>query len=227
MKRLKKFAGELSVFEKEIRNPEEHLQEAIKNIRKEDLSIDDAKPIIDKAIEEDIGYDRSKIIEYFDTYSDWYKDCYGIRPRTYLEDYYHAIYDFMVQGGKDSCNYSDYSSLDFSEEDYDDYEEEENLVEKYLNEVRERKNEESSIDEYEKLPLQQSHHKGANEMRKHLKKTAGNMYEIKCEATVSKNYFIEDANSKEEAGVLALNLFKKDLDATDFRAKDLKVVAWS
>ena len=225
--RLKKKAGELSVFEKEIRNPGEHLQEAIKNIKSKKLSLDEAKPIIDNAIEKDIEMNREDVVEYFGIYSDIYKDCYGIRPRyDYTQDYYHSIYDFMVLQNKTSCNYTDYSSLDF-ENLYEDEDDEYEMYDETNNESDFIDEDEDENEEFDKLPLQQSHHKRANEMRKRLKKTAGKMYEIKCEATVSNNYFIEDAKSKEEAGALALNLFKKDLDATYFKAKDLKVVAWS
>jgi len=70
------------------------------------------KPLIDKGIEQDIGWTRQNIEEYFDIYSDCHKDAYGIRPRwDYTSDYYDTLYSQMVLRDNDSTGYGDYTHL--------------------------------------------------------------------------------------------------------------------
>ena len=170
--RLKKrLAGELSKFEQEIRNPGKALREAILKMRKENINHKDIKPIIDKAIEEDIGWSREDILNYFELYSDCHKDCYGVRPHyDYTSTYYETIYDFMVLLEEDSCNYTDYSSLKY--EDYEISEDENEVWNKeddmdidddiYI----EENDKAEPTDEYDKLPFQQSHHKNNYKTKK-------------------------------------------------------------
>jgi len=112
MKRLKKIA--YTKFEEEIRNPGPALKKAIEEMRgNAELEFEDAKPIIDKAIEQDIGWTRNDVKQYFDLYSDTFKAANGIRPHyDYTSDYYDTIYDLNVMQKKDSTNYSDYTVLE-------------------------------------------------------------------------------------------------------------------
>ncbi len=110
--------AQYSEFEQEIRHPGEGLMKAIDEIRH--MEFDDprrpdwdvVKQTIDKGIEQDLGWTRQNIEEYFNIYSDCHKDAYGFRPRwDFTSDYYDTLYIQMVLQHKDETGYGDYTHL--------------------------------------------------------------------------------------------------------------------
>ena len=148
-----------SVFEKEIRNPGKNLKYVVNRIREDKINFEDAKALIDKSIQEDIGWTRQDILEYFEIYSDMYKDCYGTRPVGYKDDYYFTIYNDLVEDNKTSTHYSDYTSLKRDYDDFYDYNLEENEEDMYTYYKQEDDEEDDANDIYDALPKQQSHRK--------------------------------------------------------------------
>jgi hypothetical protein len=83
------------------------------------------KQLIDKGIEQDIGWTRRNVEEYFDIYSDCYKDANGIRPRwDYTSDYYTTLYSQMVRQNRDETGYGDYAYLQDEIDEWEAYENE-------------------------------------------------------------------------------------------------------
>ena len=176
---------EYSKFEQEIRNPGKALSLVIDTIAKDKLSNDEAIMLIDDAIEDDIGFSRQDVIDYFNIYSDMYKDAYGFRPHglNYTDMYYNTIFN-MVHNGDKSSNYSDYYRLSKAiEEENDRYEEEIDNVTldgKHINNSEQEDREYNEMDRdynkqmedyYETVvdslfedeqPFRQSHHKTGN-----------------------------------------------------------------